>query len=189
MARDTVGTAARRTRVAAVVAGLAFGLRMTRGEAQTGMIVSDIRDLGPVGLVVARGALASTEPAFVRILVARDALGLQAEECRGAAAILSIVTLFAPHGRMSALKCPTGKPMVETRPRSARPTHELHVSSQMLDVALSALLAAVLVAMKPCALADARRQVVVATETRIGIDALTRRVALAAVGVALELGV
>jgi len=125
----------------------------------------------------------------VRIFVAGHAIGLEPEKGRISATIASVVTLVALHGRMSALKRPARKPMVKARFAPARPANEPRVSSQMLDVAPSALLPSILGAVKPGALTDARRQVVVATETRIGIDALARRMTLAAVRVALELGV
>ena len=189
MTGDTLGACARRTGVALVVTSLALRLGVAGPQAQPGVIAPDVRDLGPVGLVVARSALRSTEPTFVGIFVAGHTVGPEPEKGRVSATIAPVVTLFALHGRMSALKRPAREPMIKARLAPARPANEPRVPSQMLDVAPSALLPSILGAVEPGALTDASRQVVMATETRIGIDSLARRVALAAVRVALELGV
>jgi hypothetical protein len=123
------------------------------------------------------------------ILVARDAIRLQAEERRTATTIASVVALFAADRGVGALEGPARKTMIEPRLRPTRPANEPRISSQVLDVAPPTVLPAILDTMQPGALADAHRQIIVAAETSIGIDPLTRRVAFATVGVALELGV
>lgn len=189
MTGDTLCACARRTGVALVMTSLALRLGVAGRETQPGVIAPDVRDLGPVGLVVAGSALRSAEPALVGIFVAGHTIGLEPEKGRVSATIAPVVTLFALHGRMSALKRPAREPVIKARLAPARPANEPRVPSQMLDVAPSALLPSILGAVEPGTLTDARRQVVMAAETSVGIDPLPRRVTLAAVRVALELGV
>jgi hypothetical protein len=89
---------------------------------------------------------------------------------------------------MSALKRPTGQPMIKAHLGPAGPTDEPRVSSKVLDMTAPAVLPAVLVAVEPGALANAHRQVVVAAETCVGIDPSTRRMAFDALRVAFQVG-
>jgi hypothetical protein len=158
----TVSTCPWRTGITLVVTGFTLGLRVAGREAQTRVISTDVGDFGPVGLVMTKGALFSAKPAFVGVLVTRHAIGLQTEKCGVATTVGSIVTVFAADRGVGPLKRPAGQPMIKARLRSARPTDELGISSQMLDMTPSALLPSVLVTVKPGALTNAHRQVIVA---------------------------
>jgi hypothetical protein len=78
--------------------------------------------------------------------------------------------------------------MIEAGWATARPSNELGVSSQMLDVTLTTGLVAILAPMQARFLSDASPQVLVTRKACIGIDSLAGRVALAAVRIALEIG-
>jgi hypothetical protein len=78
--------------------------------------------------------------------------------------------------------------MVEAGWATARPSNELGVSSQMLDVALTAGLVAILTPVQARLLPDASTQIFVTCKARVRIDSLAGRVALTAVRVAFEIG-
>jgi len=79
--------------------------------------------------------------------------------------------------------------MIETRLPTAWPPNELRIPSEMLDVALAAVLSAILSSVETCLLAYPCPQVVVASQTGIGVEPLAGRVAFTAIRIALELGV
>jgi hypothetical protein len=95
VARDTGRARARSPGVASVVAGLALRLGVAASETQARMIATDVRDLGPIGLVVTRGALGAAKPALMGIFVARHAVGLEPEERLVAPSIASVVAVLA----------------------------------------------------------------------------------------------
>jgi len=189
MAGDTVGTRARRARIALVVTGLALRLGMARGEAKAWMVAPDVGDLRPVGFIVARGAFGAGEPAFVGILVAGHTVGLQPEKRRVTATVAAIVAVLASNRCVRSFERPARLAMIETRLSAARPPHELRFPSEMLDMALRAVLATILASVKTRLLPDSHRKVVVARETSVGVDPLTRGMTLAAFRITLELGV
>jgi hypothetical protein len=90
---------------------------------------------------------------------------------------------------MSALERPTRLPVIEARLHAARPPDELSAPSEMLDVTSTALLPAILAPVEARLLPYPNTQVVVARKTGVGVEPLTRRVALAAIRITLELGV
>ncbi len=189
VAGDALRARARRVGVAFVVTGLALRLGMTPGQAQTGMIAPGVRDLAPVGFVVARGAFGVGEPAFVGILVAGHAVGLQTEKRRMTAPVLAIMAIIAFHRRVSALERPTRLAMVEALARATWPPNQLGVSSEMLDVALATVLPSILATVQACLLPYPSAQVIVAAETGVGIEPLTGRMALVAFRISLEVRV
>jgi hypothetical protein len=129
MAGDAFGSSARGGRIPAIVTGLALRLGVTPCEAQPGMILPNVGDLGPVGFVVAGRALGSCKPAFVGVLVAGYAVGPQTKKRGVSPPVASVVAVFALHGRMSALERPARQPMVEPPWTAAWPTNEPRVSS------------------------------------------------------------
>jgi hypothetical protein len=154
------------------------------------MAASDVGDLGPIGLVVAGRALLAAEAALMRILVTGNTVASKPQVGRIPATVANIVTLRTADGPMRAFQRPTRHPMVEARLASPRPANELGVPPEVLDVAAPALLLLILgPAVKPLAGSNASPQVVVASEASIGVDALAGRVALAAVGVSVDVGV
>lgn len=150
MAGDTRGPGGGRLGVACVVARFALGLRMSSGETQPRMIAANVGDLAPIGFVVTRGAFCIPEPALVWVLMTRRALGLEPEKGWIAAPVSTIVAVFASDGGMGAVKRPSRLPVIETGGASPRPTDELCVSSEMLDVASAAFLASILASVEPC---------------------------------------
>lgn len=186
--RDTGRTGARGHYVSSIVACLALGLRMPARQAQAGVVASYVGNLAPIGLVVTRGALGTLEPAFVGILVTRYAVGLQSEERRITAPVAAIVAVLALNGSMRPFEHPAGQSMIESVRSSARPPDELGVRSQVLHMAFSAILSAILAPVKAGLLPDSTCKVVMAGKTGIGIEPFSRRVALAAVGVAFDVG-
>ncbi len=189
VAGDTVRTRARWSDVALVVTSLALRPGMSSCEAQHRVIRPNVHDLAPVGFVVAGGALGALEPTLVRIGVAGGALGVEPQERTMAPAISTIVAVFTGDRGMGTFQPPARQSMVESFRFASRPSHELGVASEVLDVATAALLAPVLAPMKTGFLPNSNRQVVVASKTGVGIDPLPRQMTLAAVGIALEIGV
>lgn len=96
MTSHALGTGTRSHDIALVVTGLALGLGVSRGEAQSWVVLPDVGDLAPVGLVVARRAPGVFKAALVRVFVARSAIGSQPEIRRVSATIADIVTVLAP---------------------------------------------------------------------------------------------
>ena len=152
------------------------------------MAAPGVRDLAPVGFIVARGAFGVGEPAFVGILVAGYAVRLQAEKRRMAAPVLAIVTVIAFHRRVSALERPTRLAMVETLARATWPPNQPCVSSEVLYVTLAAVLPSILATVQARLLSYPSTQVIVAAKTGIGIEPLTRGMALVAFRISLEVG-
>ena len=80
--------------------------------------------------------------------------------------------------------------MVESLLSPSGPTHELGISPEMLDMASAAGLLPILPRrVQALPTANPRTEVLVAAKTGIGIEALARRVAFAAVRIAIDLGV
>lgn len=80
--------------------------------------------------------------------------------------------------------------MVESGCSTAWPSNELRTPSEMLDVAAAAVLLLILrAAVQPLSYPDAITQVVVASETGVGIESSPGRVALATIGVPIDLRV
>ncbi len=153
------------------------------------MIGPDVGDLSPVALVVARGALGPDERSFVRIFVAGDAVGLQSEEARGAAPIPAVVAILAGYRTVSALQRPTRLAMVEPLLSASGPAHELRVSSEVLHVASAARLLPILPrGVQALPFTDPDAEVVMTSQTGVGIETFAGRVAFAAVRVAVDLG-
>jgi len=188
MTGNTGRTRARGFGVPFVVTGLAFRLRVSPGQAQARMILPYIGDLTPVGLVVTRGALGTSEPSFVRVLVTGHALGLQPEKRGVAPPVRALVTILAPRRRVTALERPPRLAMIEARLHATRPTDELCIPAEMLDVTLPTLLPAVLATVQTSLLSNSRCEVIVARETSAGVEPLTGGMAFAAFRVALEIG-
>lgn len=180
---------ARRVGVALVVTSLALRLRMPRRETQARVIAPDVGDLGPVGLVVARSTLGSRKPVLVRILVARDALGLQSKKGRVPTTVPAIMTFLTSSRGVSSFERPPRESMVEAVPRTAGPPNELGIPSEMLDVTLAAVLSSIFATVQARLLPDPRPEIVVAGETSVGIESLTRGVAFVAFRIPLELRV
>jgi hypothetical protein len=162
MAGHAARAHARGARVSSVVTGFAFRLGVSGCKTEAWVIAPDVGHLGPVGFVVARCALGPPEPAFVRILVTRHAIGLQSEERRVTTPIGAVVTVLASNRRVRPPERPTGETMIEARLRAARPPDELCSSSEMLDMTSPALLSPILVTVEPRSLPDPNGQVVVA---------------------------
>ena len=188
MASHALGTGTRSHDIALVVTGLALGLGVTRGEAQARVILLDVGDLAPVGLVVARRAIGVVKAALVRIFVTRNAIGSESEIRGVSATIADVVTVFATDGRVRAFERPAGLPVIKTRRSAARPADELRASAKVLDVAAAAILSPVLTAMESGLPPDTRSQIVVTGETSAFIESPTRAVALIAVGIPFDLG-
>jgi len=188
MASHALGTRAWSHDVALVVASLALRLGVTGGEAQPGMVLPDVGDLAPVGLVVARSAPCVVKAALVRIFVTRGAIGSESEISGVSAAIPDVVTVLAPDRRVRAFERPAGLPVIETRRCTARPTDELRASAKVLDMAATAILSPILAAMEAGLSPDTRSQIVVAGETSAFIESPAGAVALAAVGIPFDLG-
>jgi len=185
---DTGRSHARGRDVALVVAVLALGFRMPGREAQTGMVGSDVVDLSPVGFVVTRCALCAGKRALVRIFMTGDAIATQPQICRVASTIGHVVTLRAANRCVRASERPAGHSVVEPRFAPPRPPNELGVSPEVLDVTTATvLLLIVWAAMEPLSLPDASTKIVVTSETGVGIESSPGRVALATVGVAIDL--
>jgi hypothetical protein len=153
------------------------------------MVLPDVGDLAPIGFVVTGDAFRSLERAVVGILVTGHTLGLQAEERSVPAAVLAVVTVLASNRPVSAFERPTGLAMVEAVPPAAGPANEPRVPPEMLDVTSTAVLTAILAPVKTRLPPDLNPQVVVAAEASIRVDPLSRRVAFAAVRIAIDVGV
>ena len=153
------------------------------------MIPPDVGDLAPVGFVVTRDAFGPGKRALVGILVAGNALGLQPEKGGVTAAVAAVVTILATNRRMSAPEGPTRLAMIETLRSAARPANELCVSSEMLDVTSTALLPAILASVETRLLSYPASQVIMASKASVGIESPPSRVALAAIRVAIDVGV
>ncbi len=97
-----------------------------------------------------------------------------------------VVTARAPHGRVTAAQGPARVGVVEVRLTAARPPHERSVAPDVLDVAMTALLAAVRAPVEACVRMYASPEVGVAPEARGLVDAPARRVAVVAVLVPFE---
>jgi hypothetical protein len=95
MTSHALGTGTRSDDIALVVTGLALGLGVSRGEAQPWVVLPDVGDLAPVGLVVTRRAPGVLKAALVRIFVARCAIGSESEIRRVSATIADVVTVLA----------------------------------------------------------------------------------------------
>jgi hypothetical protein len=175
-------------RVALIVTGLALRLGVAPSETQAGVVVPGIGDLAPVRFVVARGAFGIGKPALVRIFVARNAVGLQTQIRRIAAPVLAIVAIGALEGSMSTLERPTRLAVVEAVRRPSRPSDQLGISSQVLDVTTSTVLTSILSTVQTCLLPYSSAEVIVAAEAGIGVETLARGMAFAAFGIALEVG-
>lgn len=189
MTCDTVRAHAWRRDVAFIVTGLALRLGVARREAQARMIGPDVGDLSPVALVVAGGALGTGELSFVRIFVARDAVGLQSEERWGATSIAAVVAVLAYDRTVGALERPTRFAMVEPLFLPSGPAHELGVPSEVLDMTSAAGLLAILPSCVQAQTApDSDAEVVVTGQTGAGIEPFAARVAFAAIRVAIDLG-
>lgn len=105
-----------------------------------------------------------------------------------AAPVRAIVTVLASHRGMGALEGPTGLAVVETLLGSTGPTHQLGIPAEMLDVTSTTLLSSILATVQTRLLPYSSTQVVVAPEAGAGIEPLARRVTLAAIRVALDVG-
>ena len=90
---------------------------------------------------------------------------------------------------MSALERPTRLAMIEPLARTARPPHEPRVPSEMFDVTSAAVLAAILAPVQPRLLPYLGAQVIVAPKASLRIDPFARRVAFAAIRIAIDVGV
>jgi hypothetical protein len=189
MACDTIRAHGRGLCIALVVTGRALRLCMTASEAQAGMIASDIRDLAPVGFVVARSACSLGKPASMRVFVTGCAIGLQAEKRRMTAPVLAIVAIATSNRCVSPLERPTRLAMVEALRSAPRPSDELGIPSQVFDVALAAILASIFATMQTCTFSYPSTQVVVATKTGVGIEALAGGMTFVAFRVAFQVGV
>ena len=189
VAGDTVRAHARRRDIAFVMAGFALCLRVTARKAQNRMIRPDVLDFGPVGFIVAGSALGPGEGAVVRIFVAGDTVALQPEKSRGATPILAVVAILTSRRTMSAFEGPTRLAMVESLFAPAGPTHQLGVSSEMLDMTSATRLLSVLSrgvqALSP---ANSDAELVVTGQAGVGVESFARRVAFAAIRIAVDLG-
>jgi hypothetical protein len=114
----------------------------------------------------------------------------KAEVCRVPAPVPHIVTVFALRGTVSAVERPPGHTVLEAILAAPRPANELGVPAEVLDVTAAAALVSVLLAtVKPFASSDSGSQVVMTAEACILVDSFAGGMALAAVGVAINLGV
>jgi hypothetical protein len=153
------------------------------------MILPDIGDFAPVGFIVASSAFFRHESALMRILMARDTLGLQPEIRSVAAAVLAVVTVRASGRPVSAFERPTRLAMIEQLRRAARPPNEPGIPSEMLDVTATALLPAVLAPVEARLLPYLGAQVLVTAEASVAIEPLSCRMALGAILIAIDVGV
>jgi hypothetical protein len=153
------------------------------------MVLPYVGDFAPVGFVVAGDAFRSTKRAMVGILVTRHALGLQSEKRGVSAPVATVVTVLASNRRMGTLERPTRLAMIESVACTARPPDEPRTPSEMLDVTSTALLPAILPSVQTRLFPYLRCQVIVAPKAAVGIEPPAGRVALAAVRIAIDIGV
>lgn len=189
MAGHAVRARGRSRSVPIVMTRFTLRLRVAPGEAQSRMIRPYVGDLAPVAFVVARSAFLPGEPSFVWVLMAGHTLGLQPEIGRVPAPIPLVVTVLASHRGMGALELPTRLAMVEARRGAARPPHQPGIPSEVLHVTSPAVLSSVLAAVQARLLPYPGRQIVVASKACVGVEPLARRMTLAAIRVAIDLGV
>jgi hypothetical protein len=123
------------------------------------------------------------------IFMTGHAFGLQPEKRSVTPPVANVMTVLASNRCVSALERPTRLAMIETLPRAARPPHEPRVPSEMLDVTSAAVLAAILAPVQPRLLPYLGAQVVVAPKASVRIDPFARRVAFAAIRIAIDVGV
>ena len=187
MTSHALGTGTRSYDIALVVTGLALGLGVTRGEAQARVVLPDVGDLAPVGLVVARRAIGVVKAALVRILVTRSAFGSESEVCRVSAPIADLVTVLTSNRPMGALERPARLTVVEPIRCAARPANQRSVSPKVLDVTATAVLSSVLPTVETRLSPDSRSQVVVAAEASVRVDSLTGGMALVAIRIPIDL--
>lgn len=174
--------------VALVVAVFALRLRVSGRETQARMVGSDVVDLSPIGFVVTRRALCAGKRALMGIFVTGNAIAAKPQVRGVSSSIGNVVTLRTANCAVRAPERPTGHSMIEARFAPLRPANELRVPSEMLDVTAAAVLLLILrAAMKTLACSDAGAQIVVASETGIRVDSSPGRVALAAIGIAIDL--
>lgn len=186
MARNTIGTRRGGRAVPAIMTGLALHFGMAASKAEHGMVLFNASDLAPIGLVVARDAFGACKSAFVRVLMAGNAFGLQSEKRGVSASVAAVVAVVASNRSVRSLERPPRLTMIETRRAATRPAHEFCVSPEMLDVTLATLLAAIFSSMETCLLSYAPRQVVVAPEAGVGVEPFAGRMAFAAMRVSID---
>lgn len=190
MARNAIRSLARRLDVAGVVAGFTFRLGVPGCEAESRVIGPNVRDIGPIGLVVAGRALGPREGSVVRVFVTGDAIGLQPKIRRRTPPVLLVVAVLARRRPMGAFEGPAGLPMLKSVLPPARPANELRLSTEMLDVTTATGLVPILArGMETKPPTNPNAEVVVASEAGIRVEPLARRMTFAAVRVAVDLGV
>jgi len=189
MTSHALGAHAGRHDIALVVTCLALGLRMAGGEAQAGMIRPNVGNLAPVVLVVTRSAFLPCKDSLMGIFVTGRALGLQSEKRSVPAPVAAIVAVGASRRLVSTLERPSRLAVVESLPSAAGPPDQSRVSSEMLDVASAAVLAAILAPVETRLLPYPGAQVIVASEASIRVDPFARRVTFAAIRIAIDVGV
>jgi hypothetical protein len=189
VAGNAVRTGTGNCHVSFIVAGLALRLGVTPGEAQTGVVLPNVGDFAPIGFVVAGEAFGPRKRAFVGILMTGHALGLQPEKRCMAAPVPAVVAVLTSNRSMCALERPARLAMIKPVAPAARPADEPRIPTKVLDVTSTAFLPAILPSVQARLLPYLSAQVIVTPKARVRIEPSAGRVALAAIGIAIDVGV